>query len=111
MCVCVCVCVCVLEQLVFAWRVSGCCTHSQKIAVYGELSVELDFVNRTRYHLIIRKKRRLLERMKRDNMLQSCLENDGNIFDNIKRQRKCKQTFPTTIDEHDDIPEYLAGKY
>ena len=67
---------------------------------------------RNRYHLIIRKKRRLLERMKRDNMLQSCLENDGNIFDDIKRQRKCKQTFPTTIDEHtDDIPEYLAGKY
>ena len=50
--------------------------------------------------------------MKRDNMLQSCLENDRNIFDDIKKQRKCKQTFPTTIDEHtDDIPEYLAGKY
>ena len=62
---------------------------------------------RNRYHLIIRKKRRLLERMKRDNMLQFCLENDD-----IKRQRKCKQTFPTTIDEHtDDIPEYLAGNY
>ena len=41
---------------------------------------------RNRYHLIIRKKRRLLERMKRDNILQSCLENDGNIFDDIKRQ-------------------------
>ena len=67
---------------------------------------------RNRYHLIIRKNRRLPERMKRDNMLQSCLENDGNIFDDIKRQRKCKQTFHTTIDEHtDDIPEYLAGKY
>ena len=67
---------------------------------------------RNRYHLIIRKKRRLLERMKRDNMLQSCLENDGNIFDDIKRQRKCKQTFSTTIDEDtDDIPEYLADKY
>ena len=65
---------------------------------------------RNRYHLIIRKKRRLLERMKRDNMLQSCVENDGYIFDDIKRQRKCKQTFPTTIDEHTDAIPYRLKK-
>ena len=67
---------------------------------------------RNRYHLIIRKKKRLLERMKRENMLQSCLDNDGSIFDAIRKQRNCGQTYPSTIDGHaDDIPEYLADKY
>ena len=67
---------------------------------------------RNRYHLVIRQKKRLLERMKRDNMLQSCLDNDGSIFDTIKKQRKCGETYPSAIDGHtDDIPEYLASMY
>ena len=67
---------------------------------------------RNRYHLVIRRKKRLLQRMKRDNMLQSCINNDGSIFDAIKKQRKCEQTFPSMIDGHtEDIPGYLADKY
>ena len=67
---------------------------------------------RNRYHLVIRRKKRLIERMKRDDMLQSCLDNDGSIFDAIKKQRNCGQTCPSTIDGHtDDIPVYLADKY
>ena len=67
---------------------------------------------RNKYHLAIRNKKRLLERIKRDSMLKSCIENDGDIFKEIREQRKCKQTFATTIDDHtDDIPEYLANKY
>ena len=86
------------------WKSAGkptnCCLH--------------DIMKRTRnaYHLVIRKKKRLLERLKRDNLLQNCQENNGSIFDAIKRQRRCKQTFPSTIDGHkDDIPNYLATKY
>ena len=50
--------------------------------------------------------------MKRDKMLNSCIENDGNIFEEIKRMRKCHQTPATTIDDvSDNIPAYMAGKY
>ena len=45
-------------------------------------------------------------------MLNSCIENDGNIFKEIKRMRKCHQTPATTIDDvSDDIPAYMAEKY
>ena len=68
--------------------------------------------SRNRYHLILRKKKRCIDRMKRDKMLNSCIENDGNIFEEIKRMRKCHQTPATTIDDvSDNIPTYMAGKY
>ena len=67
---------------------------------------------RNRFHLLIRKKKRLLDRVKRNEMLAACLENDSSIFDAIKKKRKCKQTIPSVIDGHDtDIPGYLASKY
>ena len=66
---------------------------------------------RNKYHLMIRKKKRLLERIKRDHMLQSCLDNKGDIFEDIKKQRKCNHSFASMIDGHtDDIPEYFASK-
>ena len=61
---------------------------------------------RNAYHLIIRKKKRLLNRLKREDLLQNCLDNDGSIFEAIKRQRRCKQTCASTIDGHtEDIPD------
>ena len=67
---------------------------------------------RNRYHLIIRKKKRLIERGKCDEMLTSCLKNDTSIFDAIRKKRKCGHTVPSTIDGHSkDIPGYLATKY
>ena len=67
---------------------------------------------RNRYHLLIRKKQRLLDRIKRDEMIDACLKNNTNIFDMIKKKRKCGNTVPTSIDgETDDIPRYLASKY
>ena len=67
---------------------------------------------RNRYHLLIRKKQRLLDRIKRDEMIDACLRNDTNIFDMMKKKRKCGNTVPTSIDgETDDIPRYLASKY
>ena len=45
-------------------------------------------------------------------MLQSCLDNDSNIFEEIKRIRRCHQNPPSTIDGiSEDIPGYLANKY
>ena len=67
---------------------------------------------RNQYHLVLRKKKRIIERLKRNKMLNSCIENDGNIFKEIKRMRKCHQAPATTIDDvSDDIPAYMAEKY
>ena len=67
---------------------------------------------RNQYHYTIRKKKKLLEKLKRDKMLKSCLNNDANIFKEIRKQRSCKQDFSSTIDgKSEDIPEYLACKY
>ena len=67
---------------------------------------------RNRYHLLIRKKKRLLERVKREDMLASCLANDSSIFDAIRNKRKCKQSVPSIMDGRStNIPGYLASKY
>ena len=79
------------------------------------LNCQLHYImKRTRnvYHLAIRKKKRLLERIKSDKMLKSCLNKDADIFKEIRKQRTSVQSCTTTIDgRSDDIPEYLAGKY
>ena len=52
------------------------------------------------------------ERVKRNTLLMACIENKIDLFDAIKRQRKSKTTFVTTMDGHtDDIPDHLANKY
>ena len=67
---------------------------------------------RNRYHLILRKKKRIMDITKRQNMLQSCLDNDNDIFAEIKKLRQSPQTPSSTIDGiEDDIPGYLASKY
>ena len=67
---------------------------------------------RNQYHLIIRRNKRATDTLKKNSLLMSCLENNVNIFEEIRRQRKCKQTPISTIDGHkEDIPDYLADKY
>ena len=67
---------------------------------------------RNKYHLEIRKKKRLLERIKHDNMLNLCLNKDIDIFKEMRKQRACGKTCATLIDgRSNDIPDYLAGKY
>ena len=61
---------------------------------------------RNRYHLVLRKKKRMVEISKRNNMLQSCLSNDNNIFAEIKKIRKFPQTSSSTID---GITENIQG--
>ena len=65
------------------------------------------------YHLHIRRNKRLINSFKRDKLLTACLENDANIFEEIRKQRKCKDSISSTIDGHSskDIPDYLANKY
>ena len=54
----------------------------------------------------------MLDKIKRTNMLTSCLDNNNNLFDEIRQQRKCRHTFSSNIDGHtEDIPDYLACNY
>ena len=67
---------------------------------------------RNAYHLKIRKNKRMLHRIKKNAMLQACLTNNGNLFTEIRRQRKCKRVFATTINgQNNDIPSHFAKKY
>ena len=67
---------------------------------------------RNTYHHHIRKNKRMQDRVKRSNLFNSCILNNGNLFDDIKRQRKCNQTIATSIDGHNhDIPSHFANKY
>ena len=50
--------------------------------------------------------------LRKANSLTYALKTMKNTYDEIKRQRKCKPTYASTIDGHsDDIPEYLSAKY
>ena len=67
---------------------------------------------RNRYHLAIRRNKRSIDAIRKNRLLKSCLENDVNIFEEIRRQRKCRQTPTSTIDgQKENIPGYLADKY
>lgn len=64
------------------------------------------------YHLQIRKMKRIQNLAKRNNLLDSCINSNGKLFEEIKAQRRCKQSTPTSIDGcKDDIPGHFAGKY
>lgn len=67
---------------------------------------------RNLYHLEIRKNKRMSDMITRNKLLTACLENQNNLFDEIKRRRKCKPSTTTIIDGHTkDIPSYLSKKY
>ena len=56
--------------------------------------------------------KRIQHRMKGNSLLNSCRNNNGDLFKEIKRQRKCKKTIATSIDgQQDNIPSYFAKKY
>lgn len=89
--------------------------HSIWLSAGRPLNCQLHIImKRTRniYHLHVRKSKRLLDRIKKDNMLNACLQNKLNIFDEIRQQRKCKQTFATSIDGcTNNIPSHFAKSY
>lgn len=67
---------------------------------------------RNKYHLAIRKNRRISDLIQKDNLLSACMQNQCNLFDAIKRQRKSVRSCPTSLDGRtENIPAYLSGKY
>ena len=54
----------------------------------------------------------MLDNMKRNNLLNCCLNGKGNIFDEVQKSRKSQQTFATSIDNvTDNIPMHFATVY
>ena len=73
-----------------------------------------NIMKRTRnlYHLHIRKNRRMQEQLKRNKLLECCLQGDRNIFDEVKKSRKCISSSVTSIDNvTEDIPSHFAKLY
>ena len=63
-------------------------------------------------HLKIRKNKRMLNRIKKNNLLKACLANNGNLFTEIRRQRKCNRVYANIIDGHNNgIPSHFAKMY
>ena len=89
--------------------------HSVWLSAGRPLNTQLHRVmKRTRnvYHLHIRKNKRMLDKIKKNKLLDACLNNQNGIFTEIKAMRKNTPCFANTIDgNRDNIPQYFANKY
>ena len=66
---------------------------------------------RNRYHYAIRKCKKASENLKKDKLLNSCLNGKDNIFDELHRMRRVKNSLPTTIDGNKKPTERFAEVY
>ena len=67
---------------------------------------------RNRYHFQIRKCRKAADMLKRDKLLNACITSEGDIFHELKKLRKIKDTVPITIDgTKDNITGHFANVY
>ena len=64
------------------------------------------------YHFQIRKNKRMLDAIKKNKLLDACLNNQNGIFEEIKASRKSTPSFANKIDgENENIPQHFANKY
>ena len=72
-------------------------------------------MKRTRniYHLHIRKNRRILDQIKKNDLLNCYVHGEGNIFDKIRKSRNYHEDLTSSIDgiTGKDIPKHFAGIY
>ena len=71
-------------------------------------------MKRTRnvYHLQIRKQRRMADILKKNALLNACINDKGDIFSEIKKLRKTSQSCSATIDGVDNrIEDEFANIY
>ena len=67
---------------------------------------------RNRYHFQIRNCRKAADMLKRDKLLNACITSEGDIFHELKKLRKIKDTVPITIDgTKDNITGHFANVY
>ena len=68
--------------------------------------------NRNLYHFQIRKNKKMTEILKRNTLLDACINNNGNIFDIIRKQRQTTPSVPGMIDGISvDMETYFARLY
>ena len=68
--------------------------------------------SRNIYHYEYRKCNKAKEMIRRNKLLDSCINGDGDIFEEIKAMRKSSQVSATTMDGvRDDIPGHFKGIY
>ena len=70
-------------------------------------------MKRTRnlYHYAIRKCKRASEYLRKDKLLNSCVNGSNNIFDEIRKMRKTENTTPSKIDGHDNPAQRFGEVY
>ena len=71
-------------------------------------------MKRTRniFHLVLRKCRKSEDKIKSNKLLEACLNNDKNIFDEIKKLRKCNTDVVNSIDgEAENVENHFANIY
>ena len=71
-------------------------------------------MKRTRnvYHYQIRKNRKMTEIIKKNSLLNACINNNGDIFKEIRKLRKVTPTIPSTIDGvNSNIQDHFSAIY
>ena len=64
------------------------------------------------YHYVLQKCLKSEEKVKRNKLVNACMGEGGDIFEEIKKLRKTKRTVATSIDgENKDIAEHFGGIY
>ena len=75
--------------------------HSIWLSAGRPLNTELHIImkkTRNQYHYQIRKNRKMNDIIKKNRLLNACINNNGDIFDEIKKLRKAPPTVSTMID-------------
>ena len=64
------------------------------------------------YHYQIRKCRKAVEALKRDKLLNACINGEGDIFNELKKLRMVSRTVSKTMDDaKEDVSEHFANVY
>ena len=89
--------------------------HSVWISAGRPMNNELNrLMKRTRniYHLQIRNSKKAADALKRNRLLDACINGKGNIYTEIRKMRKCPGSVVKTIDGvSTDIPDHFASIY
>ena len=89
--------------------------HSVWISAGRPINTELHkLMKRTRniYHLQIRKSKKAADVLKRNRLLDACINGKGNIYTEIRKMRKCSGSVVNAIDGvSTGIPDHFASIY
>ena len=89
--------------------------HAIWVSAGRPVNCQLHFImKRTRnvYHLMIRKCRKSRDRIKANKLLQACLDDNKNIFEEVRKLRRCKPSEVTNVDGFtNNVEDHFADIY